>query len=412
MTPDMNADEIDDDEAQPSHPDAHLSAGLPGDGGASAPGAPARTPPAPRAGAAGRVHDLSPDRDRPASEPFAALSPDAILNAIDAVLGDGALAGLRSSGQVLALNSYENRVFQVGLEPSGLAPGSAPGAAASVIAKFYRPARWTDAQILEEHAFLAELAQAEVPAVAPLVLGGATLHHAGTFRFTLFERRGGRTPELSDPAVRERIGRFLGRLHGVGGRRPFAVRQRLDAQSFGREPSSYLLDNAWLPPGLAPVYRGLVDEALRLVAESFERAGPVLFQRVHGDCHPGNLLWTESGPEPGPHFVDFDDSAMAPAVQDLWMLLSGSRAEMSAQLRDVLRGYELFAPFDRAQLHLVEPLRTLRLIHYAAWIARRWSDPAFPAAFPWFPDPRYWESRVLELREQIAAMQEAPLVVD
>jgi Ser/Thr protein kinase RdoA (MazF antagonist) len=358
------------------------------------------------------------------AEPFAALSPDAILNAIDGVLGEGPAAGLRTSGQVLALNSYENRVFQVGLEA---APDCAPDIGAGVTAglanaghalpsafvvKFYRPGRWTDAQIHEEHAFLAELAQAEVPAVAPLCVRGTTLHHAGDFRFALFERRGGRTPELSDPAVRERIGRFLGRLHVVGARSVFSVRQRLDAQNFGREPSTYLLENNWLPPALEPVYRGLVDQALDHVGQAFERAGPVHFQRVHGDCHPGNLLWSEAGTEPGPHFVDFDDSAMAPAIQDLWMLLSGERDEMRAQLRDVLRGYELFADFDPSQLQLIEPLRTLRLIHYAAWIARRWSDPAFPAAFPWFPDPRYWESRVLELREQIAAMEEAPLEVE
>jgi Ser/Thr protein kinase RdoA (MazF antagonist) len=406
MPPETYADE-DDEDAQPSHPDAHLSAGLSGPAGSAPAAAPAQRPRAP-----------APDGAPAAlAEPFAALSPDAILNAIDAVLGEGPAAGLRTSGQVLALNSYENRVFQVGLESAAgalpdaapVAPGAAP---AALVVKFYRPGRWTDAQIQEEHDFLAELAQAEVPAVAPLRVRGATLHHAGDFRFALFERRGGRTPELSDPAVRERIGRFLGRLHAVGARTPFAVRQRLDERTFGREPSAYLLENGWLPPGLEPVYRGLVEQALEQVARAFERAGPVHFQRVHGDCHPGNLLWSEAGAEPGPYFVDFDDSAMAPAVQDLWMLLSGGRDEMRAQLRDVLRGYALFGDFDPGQLQLIEPLRTLRLIHYAAWIARRWTDPAFPAAFPWFPDPRYWESRVLELREQIAAMQEAPLTVD
>lgn len=393
---------VDDEDAQPSGPDAHLPAGF-----AAAPAAARRAIASP---AGGGNADTEAD-----TEPFAALSPDAILNAIDDVLGDdaaGLLAGRRTSGQVLALNSYENRVFQVGLEADG-SGAAAPGpAAASVIVKFYRPARWTDAQIQEEHDFLAELAAAEVPAVAALRLRGATLHHAGPFRFALFERRGGRTPELADPAVRERIGRFLGRLHMVGARSAFAGRQRLDATTFGRVPSAYLLDNDWLPPGLAPVYQGLVDQALDHVDQAFARAGPVHFQRVHGDCHPGNLLWSEAGAEPGPYFVDFDDSVMAPAVQDLWMLLSGSRAEMRAQLRDVLRGYAVFADFDPVQLALIEPLRTLRLIHYAAWIARRWTDPAFPAAFPWFPDPRYWESRVLELREQIAAMEEPALAVD
>jgi len=338
-------------------------------------------------------------------EPFATLSPDTLLDAVDHVLSGSAQAGdWRTSGQVLALNSYENRVFQVGLESLGSREPASP-----LIVKFYRPGRWTDAQIQEEHDFLEELVQAEVPAVPPLRLGGQTLHAVGDFRLAVFERRGGRTPELADPAVRERIGRFLGRLHAVGARRDFALRQRLDVQSFGRVPSTYLLETGWLPAELAGVYRDLVEQALEAITRAFARAGPVAWVRVHGDCHPGNLLWTEAGPEPGPHFVDFDDSAMAPAVQDLWMLLSGDAAEMGAQLRDVLRGYELFAEFNDAELQLVEALRTLRLIHYAAWIARRWSDPAFPAAFPWFPAPRYWEARVLELREQLAAMQEPPM---
>jgi len=341
------------------------------------------------------------------AEPFAALSPDVILNALDAVLGAPEFpGGVRTSGRVLALNSYENRVFQVGVEQAG--PAGA-GAAPWLIAKFYRPGRWSDAQILEEHAFLQELADAEVPAVPALSLDGRTLHAVEGFRIALFERRGGRTPELSDPAVRERIGRFLGRLHAVGRRSAFKARQHLDVQSFGREPSAYLLQEGWLPPELERNYRDLTAQALDLVQAAFAAAGPLRIQRVHGDCHPGNLLWSEAGPEPGPHFVDFDDSAMAPAMQDLWMLLSGDSHEMAAQLRDVLRGYELFVPLERAELRLVEPLRTLRLIHYAAWIARRWADPAFPAAFPWFGEARYWEARILELREQIGAMQEAPL---
>jgi len=403
MPPDLQDDDRDED-AQPSDPDAHLSAGQRLEAAAAARGR----------GSAARPEGTP--ADVAAAEPFAALSPDAILDAIDGVLGDGIADGvevLRTSGQVLALNSYENRVFQVGLEAVGAGmPAAGRPAAAAIIAKFYRPERWTDEQIQEEHDFLAELARAEVPAVPALRVAGATLHRGRGFRFALFERRGGRTPELSEPAVRERIGRFLGRLHMVGARSAFAVRQRLDTTTFGRTPVSYLLDDDWLPPGLAPVYRSLVAQALDQVEMAFERAGPVHFQRVHGDCHPGNLLWSEAGAEPGPYFVDFDDSAMAPAIQDLWMLLSGNRAEMQAQLHDVLRGYAVFARLDPSQLQLIEPLRTLRLIHYAAWIARRWSDPAFPAAFPWFPDPRYWESRVLELREQIAAMDEPALTVD
>ncbi len=338
-------------------------------------------------------------------EPFAGLSPDAILNAIDEALqGRGPLEGARASGQVLALNSYENRVFQVGLEDMASHRERPP-----VVVKFYRPGRWSDAQILEEHAFLEELVQAEVPAVPPLTCGGRTLQHAGEFRFAIFERRGGRAPELSDPVVRERMGRFLGRLHVVGRRSPFLARRQLDVATFGSEPSAYLLSHGWLPPELSSLYRDLVEQALEQVGEALACAAPVRYQRVHGDCHGGNVLWNESGAQPGPVFVDFDDSCMAPPVQDLWMLLSGDAGEMAGQLRDVLRGYELFVPFERKELLLIEALRTLRLIHYAAWIARRWHDPAFPAAFGWFREPRYWEARILELREQLAAMREPPL---
>ncbi len=332
----------------------------------------------------------------PAGTPFGGLTPDLILNALDAT-------GLCTSGQLLTLNSYENRVFQVGLE-SRSDPQPAP-----VVVKFYRPLRWTDQAILEEHQFAAQLAEHEVPAVAPQPLGGRTLHEFGGFRFAVFERRGGRAPELSDASVRERIGRFLGRLHAVGATQSFQHRPELNVETFGVEPSTYLLENGWLPPELREVYRGVARDALAGVRTCFERAGGVRRLRLHGDCHEGNLLWTETGRQPGPHFVDFDDSRTGPAVQDLWMLLSGSREEMQQQLADLLAGYEDFVDFDAHELHLVEALRTLRLIHYAGWIARRWQDPAFPAAFPWFDSPRYWEARILELREQIAAMQEAPL---
>jgi Ser/Thr protein kinase RdoA (MazF antagonist) len=336
---------------------------------------------------------------RPTAEPpFAGLTPDVVLNAIDST-------GLVTSGQLLALNSYENRVFQVGLdEPLA-------GGAKFVVAKFYRPGRWTDAQILEEHAFVAELAAAEIPAVPALELLGATLHADGGFRFAVFPRRGGRAPQLDDRSVREWLGRFIGRIHAVGARAPYAHRPALDVESFGTEPSAYLLAHEWLPADVREVYRGVVGQALDAVAACWHRAGDVRTLRLHGDCHEGNVLWTDGAAGSGPHFVDFDDSRMGPAVQDLWMLLSGDREQMQVQLADVIAGYEDFAEFERRELHLVEALRTLRLIHYCAWIARRWHDPAFPAAFPWFDTPRYWEARILELREQVAAMQEAPLVV-
>lgn len=337
-----------------------------------------------------------PPFQAPSSAPFSGLTPDLILNAIDSI-------GLVTSGQLLALNSYENRVFQVGLEDMD---GSRP---APVVVKFYRPRRWTDEAILEEHAFVAELAEHEIPAVPPQAIGGRTLHEYQGFRLAVYERRGGRAPELSDRAVLERIGRFIGRLHLVGARAGYRHRPTLDIESFGIEPSAYLLEAGWIPADLAPVYQGVARDAVQGVRSSFERAGRVGLLRLHGDCHEGNLLWTETGRQPGPHFVDFDDSRLGPAVQDLWMLLSGSRQEMQQQLSDLLTGYEDFAQFDPRELELIEALRTLRLIHYSAWIARRWQDPAFPAAFPWFDSPRYWEARILELREQIAAMQEPAL---
>ena len=322
-----------------------------------------------------------------AAAPYAGLTPETVLDALEG-------AGLRGDGRLLALNSYENRVYQVWLEEGS-----------SVVAKFYRPGRWSDAQILEEHAFVHELAEHEIPAVAPLVLEGRTLaEHAG-FRFAAFPRRGGRTPELDRRDTLEWIGRFIGRIHAVGATRPFAARPVLDAESFGTEPRDWLLGHGFVPPDLLQAWQSAADLALQGVARCYGRAGAVRALRLHGDCHAGNVLWTDQGP----HFVDFDDARTGPAVQDLWMLLSGERAEMTRQLGDVLAGYEQFREFDPRELHLVEALRTLRLIHYAAWIARRWDDPAFPAAFPWFNTHRYWQDRILELREQIALMDEEPL---
>ena len=329
-----------------------------------------------------------------AAAPFADLTPDAVLNAIDAV-------GVSTSGTLLALNSYENRVFQIGVEY---------GDQRFLVAKFYRPGRWSDAQILEEHAFTQELADVEVPAVPPLRIDGRTLHAQAGYRFALYPRRGGRAPDVEDRNVREWLGRFIGRIHAVGGMASYEHRPALDVETFGREPRAYLLESGWLPRELREVYAGVSAQALQEVRRCYDRAGAVPAIRLHGDVHVGNVLWTDAGTQPGPHFVDFDDSRMGPAVQDLWMLLSGSRAEQQEQLADLLAGYEDFVELDRRQLSLIEALRTLRLIHYSAWIARRWDDPAFPAAFPWFDSPRYWEQKILELREQVAAMGEPPLV--
>ncbi|MEA3277011.1 MAG: serine/threonine protein kinase [Pseudomonadota bacterium] len=319
--------------------------------------------------------------------PYADLSPDLVLDAVESL-------DLPVDGRLLALNSYENRVYQVGIED-----------ATPVIAKFYRPGRWSNAAILEEHAFTRELAEREVPAVPPLEFAGRSLQEFAGFRFSITPRRGGRAPELGDPDVLEWIGRFIGRIHALGASEPFRHRPTLDIASFGEEPREYLLDNGWIPQDLEAAYRSVSDHALDGVRGCFERAGKVGLLRLHGDCHVGNMLWTDDGP----HFVDFDDTRMGPAVQDLWMLLSGERMEMSPQLGHVLSGYEDFSDFDPRELHLVEALRTLRLLHYSAWIAKRWDDPAFPSAFPWFNTQRYWQDRVLELREQIAAMEEGPL---
>jgi Ser/Thr protein kinase RdoA (MazF antagonist) len=319
------------------------------------------------------------------SKPYEGLTPDVVLDAIES-------AGWRGDGRFLSLNSYENRVYQLSLEDEG-----------HVVAKFYRPERWSDAQILEEHAFALELAAHEIPVVAPYVRDGKSLHTFKTFRFAVFPRRGGRTPELEDDKVLEWIGRFLGRIHAVGAASPFQSRLALDDETFGHEPTDWLLDSGLIPDDLHDVWESVADEALQRIENAFDLEYKAI--RLHGDCHVGNILWTPDGP----HFVDLDDARMGPAVQDLWMLLAGDRATATRQLRSLLAGYERFHAFDRSELRLIEPLRTLRLLHYSYWLARRWDDPAFPAAFPWFGTQRYWQDRILELREQAAAMEETPI---
>lgn len=318
---------------------------------------------------------------------FYALSPDAVLDALDAI-------GLRGDGRLLALNSYENRVYQVGMEEG-----------APVVAKFYRPERWSDAAILEEHRFAIALNGHEIPVVPPMMIAGATLHHHQGFRFAVFRRQGGRAPELDAPGTLEWIGRFLGRIHALGATESFVERPALDLQSFGEQARDWLLQSGFIPAELRESWSAISRQALDGARRCYERAGKVELIRLHGDCHPGNLLWTDAGP----HFVDFDDSRMGPALQDLWMLLSGERGDMARQLADLLGGYEEFREFDARELHVLEALRTLRLLHYSAWLAQRWDDPAFPAAFPWFNSHRYWQDRILELREQVALMDEEPL---
>jgi Ser/Thr protein kinase RdoA (MazF antagonist) len=327
--------------------------------------------------------------DKPAPADYARLTPDTLLGAVESL-------GYATSGQLLALNSYENRVYQVGLED-----------APPVIAKFYRPHRWPDAAIIEEHAFALELAAHEIPVVAPLQTGQTTLHRFEGYRFAIYPRQGGHWPELGSREERLWMGRFIGRIHAVGAARPFEHRPTLDIDSFGHRPSRFLIEGGFLPAHIETAYRTLVADLLARIGEYFETAGGISRIRLHGDCHPGNILWTDDGP----HFVDLDDCRSGPAIQDLWMLLSGDRGEMQLQLGEILEGYEQFRELDYREIQLIEALRTLRMIHYAGWLARRWDDPAFPRAFPWFNTPRYWEEHILALREQAALLQEPPLVV-
>lgn len=319
--------------------------------------------------------------------PFERLTPDFILDAIEA-------QGFLSDGRVLALNSYENRVYQIGIDEN-----------VPIIAKFYRPGRWTDAQIQEEHDFCDELVAQDLSVVPPMRVQGQSLLHYQGFSIALYERRGGRAPDLDNPDHLYQLGRTLGRMHLVGAAKPFTHRPTLDMQSFGYQSIERLL-SGFIPASLEPAYRSLTQDLMQRIEAAFALYPDIRYLRVHGDCHGGNLLWRDDLA----HFVDFDDARMAPAIQDLWMLLSESeRTQRELQLAEVLAGYEEFAEFDPRELHLIEPLRTLRMLHYSAWLARRWEDPAFPLNFPWFNTERYWGEHILQLREQLSALNEPVL---
>lgn len=326
------------------------------------------------------------NKNHKTNTPYYRLDPDTVIKAVESI-------GLFCDGRLLALNSYENRVYQVGLED-----------ATPVIAKFYRPGRWSDEQILEEHQFSLEIAAAEVPLIPPMVIADKTLHHHDGFRFSLFERRGGHAPELDQRETRQWIGRFMGRLHVVGASRVFVHRPDLTPDRFGRESIETILKDNWLPAHIENAFATLAQDLMVAIEACYSRAGNFQNIRLHGDCHPGNILWRD-----GPFFVDLDDCQTGPAIQDLWMLLSGDTDEMAVQLHEILAGYQEFHHFNRVELQLIEALRTLRMLHHSAWLARRWEDPAFPIAFPWFGEPRYWEDLILGLREQLGRMQEPAL---
>ncbi|MDX2476637.1 MAG: serine/threonine protein kinase [Gammaproteobacteria bacterium] len=334
---------------------------------------------------------MSVDTDSTTTEAFTQLTPDHMLDAIESL-------GLRCDGRFLALNSYENRVYQVGIEDQS-----------PLVAKFYRPARWSNEAITEEHEFTLALAALEIPVIAPVIdKNGVSLHQHGPYRFALYPCRGGRAPELDNPEHLEQLGRFIARIHAEGATKKFNYRPDLDIESFAIKPREYLLSHDFIPVHLINAYESLTTDLIKQIGQCFDRAGDVANIRLHGDCHPGNILWTDDGP----HIVDFDDARTGPAMQDLWMFLSGDRAYMTARLADLLEGYTQFYDFNPVELHLIEALRTMRLIHYSAWLARRWEDPAFPLAFPWFNSMNYWEDQILTLREQAALMNEPALVWD
>lgn len=321
--------------------------------------------------------------------PFQRLTPTLVMDAVES-------CNFSCDRRIFALNSYENRVYQVGIDD-----------APPLIAKFYRPLRWDREQIMEEHNFCFELVEHELPVVAPLKNpDGSSLSQYGGFYFALYPRQGGHAPEFDNLDNLKILGRLLGRIHGAGAVKPFVHRPTLDRQSFGSD-SVRLIEERFIPDEYRASYTAVTGQLLDRIDAILAEVGPVRVIRTHGDCHAGNILWRDNAP----HFVDFDDARMAPAVQDLWMMFSGERSRQLAQLDSLLEGYREFNDFDTRELRLIEPLRTLRMLHYSAWLARRWGDPLFPHTFFWFNTTRYWGEHILELREQLAALNEPALEV-
>jgi len=320
--------------------------------------------------------------------PYSQLIPDKVLAAVETL-------GFETDARIFALNSYENRVYQIGLVDSS-----------SIVVKFYRPGRWSREQILEEHAFTKELVELEIPVIAPESFADkGTLIEFEDFQFAIFRQILGRPPELDKLDNLLVMGRFVGRIHAVGAINHFSHRKNFGVDRIAAESRSFLLDNDFIPPDLVNAYASLSSDLIEAIEQRLHSFGELMTLRIHGDCHPGNVLWKEDKP----HFVDFDDTMTGPAIQDLWMLLSGDRNQRQAQLLQVVEGYNEFFDFRAEELELIESLRTLRLMHYSAWLAKRWSDPAFPQSFPWFNTNPYWANHILELREQLAALDDPPL---
>ena len=323
--------------------------------------------------------------------PYQRLDPDTVINAVEST-------GRHSDARILALNSYENRVYQVGLEEGE-----------PVIAKFYRPHRWSVEQILEEHQFTQILYDQEIPVVPPLVINPdpstPTLSRFDLFYFSLYPRQGGRAPELDNLDHLHQLGQFIGRIHVVGASIKFNYRISLSVKAFAYDSVAYLLENNFIPKDVRPAYESIVKEVQAAIEQNSPESSELEKISLHGDCHPGNVLWRDDRP----HFVDFDDAITGPAIQDLWMLLSGDNANKQRQLAEIIEGYEVFRSFDLRELRLIEPLRAMRVLNYNAWLAKRWHDPAFPMSFPWFNTPRYWSEHILELKELLTSLHQPSL---
>lgn len=314
---------------------------------------------------------------------FFALTPERVLDAVE-------VGGRRATGYAFALNSFENRVYEVELEDGE-----------RLVAKFYRPDRWSREAIADEHAFLAELHAEELPVVPPIDLGGGeTLgtvgDDSGGILYACFPKVRGRPPEDLDEAQLRRIGRLIARLHLVGGRRAAAARPRLTVDYYGTASLRLLLESDFIPDSLRPRYAGIAERVIGECEAAFLRFPDLETLRIHGDCHLGNLLWGKDGP----FFLDFDDFLAGPAVQDLWLIAPGLDDEARRQRLALVEGYEEMRAFDRRTLALVEPLRALRILRYAAWIAQRYRDPAFQRAFPDFEEPNYWLREIRALQDQ------------